>query len=100
MLLSAARSPVMAPGWSQTESPFHVWVVAIQARLGVQSQMDKQALTVVRDYLPQQHQQFYSQLPYLIVAGGCHPGFHFGGNQALSLRQTIVHYESPVNLSW
>lgn len=57
----------MAPGWSQTESPFHAGELAIQARLGVQSQMDKQARRVVRDYLPQQHQQFYSQLPYLIV---------------------------------
>lgn len=57
----------MAPGWSRAESPFHVGELAIQARLGVQSQMDKQARRVVRDYLPQQHQQFYSQLPYLIV---------------------------------
>lgn len=57
----------MAPGWSHTESPFHIGELAIQARLGVQTQMDKQARRVVRDYLPQQHQQFYSQLPYLIV---------------------------------
>ena len=57
----------MAPGWSRTESPFHAGELAIQARLGVQSQMDKQARRVVRDYLSQQHQQFYSQLPYLIV---------------------------------
>ncbi|MBW4661865.1 MAG: flavin-nucleotide-binding protein [Drouetiella hepatica Uher 2000/2452] len=57
----------MAPGWSYIESPFHAGELAIQARLGVQSQMDKQARRVVRDYLPQQHQQFYSQLPYLLV---------------------------------
>ena len=57
----------MTPGWSRTESPFHAGELAIQARLGVQSQMDKQARRVVRDYLSQQHQQFYSQLPYLIV---------------------------------
>lgn len=57
----------MAPGWSHTESPFHAGELVIQARLGVQTQMDKQARRVVRDYLPQQHQQFYSQLPYLIV---------------------------------
>ncbi len=55
------------PGWSHAESPFHAGELAIQARLGVQTQMDKQARRVVRDYLPQQHQQFYSQLPYLLV---------------------------------
>ena len=57
----------MSSGWTRTESPFHAGELAIQARLGVQPQMDKQARRIVRDYLPQQHRQFYSQLPYLIV---------------------------------
>jgi uncharacterized protein len=66
----------MSSGWTRTESPFHAGELAIQARLGVQPQMDKQARRIVRDYLPQQHRQFYSQLPYLIVGtvdGRGHP---------------------------
>jgi uncharacterized protein len=55
------------PGWTHTESPFHAGELAIQARFGAQERMDKQARRMVRDYLPEQHQQFFAQLSYLIV---------------------------------
>jgi uncharacterized protein len=48
-------------------SPFHQGELAIQARLGVQEQMDKQGRRVIRDYLPEQFRQFFAQLPYVIV---------------------------------
>jgi predicted pyridoxine 5'-phosphate oxidase superfamily flavin-nucleotide-binding protein len=56
-----------ASGWSHSESPFHAGELAIQTRLGVQDQMDKQGRRVIRDYLPEQHRQFFAQLPYIIV---------------------------------
>lgn len=55
------------PGWSQTASPFHAGELAIQARLGIQEQMDKQGRRIIRDYLPDQFRQFFAQLPYVIV---------------------------------
>jgi uncharacterized protein len=55
------------PGWTHTESPFHAGELAIQARLGFQQQLDKQGRRVIRDYLTEQHQQFFAQLPYVIV---------------------------------
>jgi uncharacterized protein len=55
------------PGWTHTESPFHAGELAIQARFGAQERMDKQARRMVRDYLLEQHQQFFTQLSYLIV---------------------------------
>ena len=55
------------PGWTHAESPFHAGELAIQARFGAQERMDKQARRMVRDYLPEQHQQFFAQLSYLIV---------------------------------
>jgi uncharacterized protein len=54
-------------GWTLTESPFHAGELAIQARLGAQERMDRQGRRIIRDYLPEQHQQFFAQLPYLIV---------------------------------
>jgi uncharacterized protein len=54
-------------GWTRTESPFHTGELAIQARLGVQGQMDKQGRRVIREFLPDQHRQFFAQLPYVIV---------------------------------
>jgi uncharacterized protein len=55
------------PGWTHTESPFHAGELAIQTRLGVQERMDRQGRRIIRDYLPEQHQQFFAQLSYVIV---------------------------------
>lgn len=54
-------------GWTRTESPFHAGELAIQARLGVQEQIGKQGRRVIREFLPDQHRQFFAQLPYVIV---------------------------------
>lgn len=55
------------PGWTSTESPFHAGELSIQTRLGVQERMDKQGRRVIRSFLPEQHRQFFAQLPYGIV---------------------------------
>lgn len=55
------------PGWTRTESPFHAGELTIQAQLGARERMDKQARRVVRDYLLEQHQQFFAQLAYVMV---------------------------------
>jgi uncharacterized protein len=54
-------------GWTCTKAPFAIGKLAIQARLGVQEQMDKQKRRVIREFLPNQHHQFFAQLPYAIV---------------------------------
>lgn len=55
------------PGWSRSESPFHAGELAIQARLGIQERMDRQGRRIIREYLTQQHRQFFAQLSYVIV---------------------------------
>ncbi|GAB4198549.1 MAG: hypothetical protein Fur006_48440 [Coleofasciculaceae cyanobacterium] len=55
------------PGWTRTESPFHAGELAIQARMGAKEQMDKQGRRVIREFLPEQHRQFYAQLSYAIA---------------------------------
>ncbi len=57
----------MAPGWLRSESPFHAGELAIQARFGTQEQMDKQGRRSIREYLPDQHREFFAQLPYVIA---------------------------------
>ncbi len=54
-------------GWTRTESPFHKGELAIQARLGAQERMDRQGRRIIREFMPEQHRQFFAQLPYLIV---------------------------------
>ncbi|MGK7910588.1 MAG: pyridoxamine 5'-phosphate oxidase family protein [Synechococcus sp.] len=55
------------PGWQRTESPFHVGERTIQERFGALEQMDYQGRRMIREFLPEQHRQFYAQLSYFIA---------------------------------
>ena len=48
-------------------SPFHRGEQALQSRLGVRDKMEKLGRKVIRDHIPEEHREFFSQLPYLIV---------------------------------
>ncbi|NGZ85668.1 2Fe-2S iron-sulfur cluster-binding protein [Duganella aceris] len=47
-------------------SPFHADELAIQQRLGVREQM-VEANPYVRDHMPEQHRQFYAELPFFFL---------------------------------
>lgn len=49
------------------ESPFHVGEQKVQERLGVRD-IEAWARKVVRPYLPEEHRQFHTSLPFLVVA--------------------------------
>ncbi|MEO0988537.1 MAG: pyridoxamine 5'-phosphate oxidase family protein, partial [Cyanobacteria bacterium J06639_14] len=55
------------PGWQQKESPFHPGEQAIQAKLGARDRMDTLGRRMIREFLPEQHRQFYAQLSYFLV---------------------------------
>ena len=55
------------PGWTQTESPFHAGEQDVQTRMGVRDKVEKFGRKIIRDYLPDQHREFYSLLPFLVV---------------------------------
>ena len=48
-------------------SPFHRGEREIQSRLGVREQIENVGQRFIRDHLPGEHRQFYSQLPLLLV---------------------------------
>lgn len=54
-------------GWTREASPFHAGERAIQTRLGIRDRVEKQGRRIIRDYLPEQHQTFYPQLPFLLL---------------------------------
>lgn len=57
------------------QSPFHRGEKKIQARLGVSEKMEQFGRQVIRDYMPEQHQQFFTQLPFVLVAHADDSGF-------------------------
>lgn len=49
-------------------SPFHAGEVELQRLLGVAERMDAVGRRVIRDFMPDQHRDFYAQLPFLVAA--------------------------------
>ncbi|MDH3643065.1 MAG: pyridoxamine 5'-phosphate oxidase family protein, partial [Gammaproteobacteria bacterium] len=57
----------MDTGWTDDGSPFHPGEHALQARVGIREDMEQFGRRVIRDYLPDQHREFYEGLAYLYV---------------------------------
>lgn len=49
------------------QSPFHRGEREIQSRLGVQAQVEGVGRRFIRDHLPEEHREFYAQLPTLFM---------------------------------
>ncbi|NJL87742.1 MAG: flavin-nucleotide-binding protein [Leptolyngbyaceae cyanobacterium SM1_1_3] len=54
-------------GQTQGASPFHRGEQEIQARLGIHDKMENIGRRFIREYLLDQHQEFYQQLPFVLV---------------------------------
>ena len=48
-------------------SPFHEGEKTIQSKVGKRDAMENFGRRVIRSYMPEQHQAFYKQLPFLVV---------------------------------
>ncbi|MBC7939309.1 MAG: pyridoxamine 5'-phosphate oxidase family protein [Chitinophagaceae bacterium] len=55
-----------APATRQ-DNPFHAGELAVQQRLGIAERMLEIGQRVVRTHLPEQHREFYAQLPFVMV---------------------------------
>ncbi len=52
---------------SGSESPFHQGEQEIQSRFGVREKMEAQGRRFIRDFMPEQHQDFYNKLPFMLL---------------------------------
>ncbi len=50
-----------------SDSPFHVGEQRVQQRLGVRDAIEPWATRVVRPFMPDQHREFYTQLPFVVA---------------------------------
>lgn len=55
-------------------SPFHEGEVALQRTVGVAERMEQFGRRVIRDHMPDQHRQFYRQLPFIVLGAVDHDG--------------------------
>jgi len=54
-------------GWGRDGSPFHRGEQAVQARIGVRERMEQAGRRIVRDFMPDEHREFFADLPFLVV---------------------------------
>ncbi|NNL86211.1 MAG: ferredoxin [Myxococcales bacterium] len=54
--------------FERPSSPFHEGEQRIQTKLGVREEIEPWAQRVVRPFLPEEHREFYAQLPFLVLA--------------------------------
>lgn len=57
----------MDPRSSSAKSPWHAGEKKLQALYQVAERMDELGRRVIRDYMPDQHREFYHQLPFMVV---------------------------------
>lgn len=50
-----------------TPSPWHAGEKQLQTRFGVAEKMEEFGRKVIRDYMPEQHREFYRQLPFMLL---------------------------------
>lgn len=50
-----------------SEPTFHAGERAVQARVGVQERLAELGPRVIRNFMPEQHRDFFSQLPFVIL---------------------------------
>lgn len=55
------------PGWGQNGSPFHPGEQAAQARVGMRERIEQMGRRIVRDFMPDEHREFFEDLPFLVV---------------------------------
>ena len=71
--MNATTAPRVAPtapaGWDLDEAPFHAGEVAVQMRAGVREKAEIGGRRSIRRYLPEQHRQFFEQLPFIVLGG-------------------------------
>lgn len=48
-------------------APWHAGEIALQATLGAVDRMDEIGRKVIRDYMPDQHRDFFAQLPFVVI---------------------------------
>lgn len=110
--MSADTRKSAPAGWSAETSPFHDGEIDIQRRLGIAEKMDIAARRGIRNYMPDQHREFFAQLPFLIVGGVTAdgqphasilvkpPGFIQSPSAQELLIQALPHQADPLWQGW
>jgi predicted pyridoxine 5'-phosphate oxidase superfamily flavin-nucleotide-binding protein len=57
----------MVAGWTRSGSPYHAGEQTLQAQAGARELAERAGLKGIRDYMPDQHRQFFAELSYIFI---------------------------------
>jgi predicted pyridoxine 5'-phosphate oxidase superfamily flavin-nucleotide-binding protein len=63
----AAGTPAPADAGGGSDGPFHAGELALQERAGVRAKLDAWGRKGIRRFMPDQHRQFFGQLPFFFI---------------------------------
>src|SRR3990170_5752521 len=97
---SSAASPPLLPKEfavmaTETKAPWHAGEVAMQQTVGVADRMAAVGGKVVRDFMPDQHRDFYEQLPFIVMGAVDPQGAAIG--QVLAVHLVIDAQRHPAH---
>jgi ferredoxin-NADP reductase/predicted pyridoxine 5'-phosphate oxidase superfamily flavin-nucleotide-binding protein len=81
---------------SSAKSPFHQGEREIQTRLGVRDKIDAVGQRFIRDHIPDEHREFYAQLPFLMIGTIDKEGRPWAS--VLAGRPGFIHSPDPYTL--
>jgi len=59
--------PAPHAGWALATSPYHAGEMEMQMRVGWRDRAEKTGRRVIRDFMTDQHRQFFAMLPYVLI---------------------------------
>lgn len=65
--MSSRQTSPPLPGWDRSGSPYHAGEQALQARAGARELAERMGRRVIRTFLPEQHRDFFAELPFVIL---------------------------------
>jgi len=65
--LSSRQTSPPLPGWDRSGSPYHAGEQALQVRAGARELAERMGRRVIRTFLPEQHRDFFAELPFVIL---------------------------------
>ena len=81
---------------------FHEGEIAIQKRLGVDDKLARVGPKYIRTFMPDQHRQFFQQLPFILIGGVDHSGHpwstHLSGHPGFIQSPTDRHLHIQATL--
>lgn len=83
---------------TDTPSPFHPGEVAIQSALGVAEKIGQFGRRVIRNHMPDQHRDFYAQLPFIVL--GAVDGAGDAWATLIAGAPGFMHSPDPVTLDF